>query len=85
MNARVSINLDQTAPSLSTLNVAPDFTFKSHNIRCILKRYTTYPKGQEIPNGSLAMVNYMMGCYKKDEEWVLTPNLNWVMVLAVDD
>lgn len=31
------------------------------------------------------MVGYTMGCYEKSEQWVLTPNLNWVVVLAADD
>ena len=35
--------------------------------------------------GILAMVGYTMGCYEKNKEWILTPNFNWVMVLAVDD
>ena len=47
--------------------------------------YFSYSKGNEVPSGSLAMIGYTMGCYERDSEWIVTPNLNWVVVIAADD
>ena len=47
--------------------------------------YSTYPKGNEVPDGSLAMIGYTMGCYEKDGKLVVMPNLNWVVLIAADD
>ena len=71
--------------SSADANIAPDFKFTSHDIRRIPKTYSTYPKGNEVPDGSLAMIGYMMGCYEKDGKLVVTPNLNWVVLIAADD
>ena len=84
-DARIPIKLGASRPSSSNTNTTPDFAFTSYDIRRIPRTYSTYYKNNEIPSGSLAMVGYMMGCYEKDDEWMLTPNLNWVVVLAADD
>ena len=65
--------------------ITPDFTFTSHNIKCIPKMYSSYSKGNKVPSGSLAMIGYTMGCYEKDSEWIVPPNLNWGVVIAADD
>ena len=65
--------------------MTPRFSLTAREIKGISKNYATYPTGEEIPGGSLVLVGYTMGCYKKDGEWVLTPNLNWVVVIAADD
>lgn len=84
-DARLPIDSDESGSSSTNRNVAPGFTLTSHNIRRIPKRYATYSKGEEVPSGSLAMIGYTMGSYEKGDDTVLTPNLNWVVVLAADD
>ena len=79
------INYKMSKGSSADVNVTPDFTFTSCDIGHIPKMYSTYPKGNEVPDGSLAMIGYMMGYYGKDGELVGTPNLNWVVVITADD
>ena len=71
--------------SSADVNVAPDSMFTSCDIRRIPKTYSTYPKGNEAPDGLLAIIGYTMGCYGKNGELVGMPNLNWVVVIAADD
>ena len=83
-NARFLIIAGKSNEMSSKSTIAPDFSFTSHNIKHIPSIYLTYFKGNKVPSGSLAMVGYTMGCYKKDGELVAAPNLNWVIVIAAD-
>ena len=66
-------------------NIAPAFTLNLTELRRIPRKYARYTSNEEVPVGSLALVGYTMGTYEKDGQHVLTPNLNWVVVLATDD
>lgn len=83
-DARVPLD-DSDAASSSNKNITPRFQFTSKDIKRIPKLYAKYAKGEEIPNGALAMIGYTVGSYEKDGDQVLTPNLNWVVVIAADD
>ena len=84
-DARFLIVAGNSNKMSSKSTITLDFSFTSHSIKHIPSIYSTYYKGNKVPSGSLVMVGYTMGCYEKEGELVAAPNLNWVIVIAVDD
>lgn len=58
-----------------TFNYAGDFD----NIAKILPSFDG-----EVPAGSFAVVAYTLSCYKKAENWHLSSNVQFVIVLATE-
>ena len=80
-----SVGSGDAEASTSDKNVTPPFTFNKKDLSTFHCKLHKYPDGEEVPNGSLALVAYTLGSYERDGVTILTPNLNWVVVIAADD